>query len=594
MIYPRSLARGLLALPVALSLSLSFASSAYAQQQGPLKQATSSQGSSDEQEQGGVKETAVSKYYFQLEALNAGLGELPAGLDLETPRSAVESFVSLGKGGEYGKLAHAMDLRELPPEQQREQGEELARKLLQIIDRKVMIRWDDLADRPDGLNEFVSTKNPMAGEPRRSVRLEQLELDDRPVSIRLHRIKPGDAEPIWVFSRQTVGHIKPLHERYGPTKFEGWLPDGVKKTAFRGVQWWEVIAFPLFILLAFATGWATYKGVSVLTGRLEHERPSKLLKRARAPAALFVGVLVAKTLMQSFFTFSATINTFLRPLIIGALILGGLLVVVRIIDAFLDTLERQELGDKSIDDEENVDLRRRYTNIYAARRIILLLVGLIGVGIILVETDIFQALGISILATAGVASLILGLAAQEMLGDIISSLQIAIAKPVHIGDSVHYEGDWAYVEAVHYTFVVLRTWDLRRLIVPVKYFVSHPFENWSKKDPRMVRMVSLVLDHTADVDELREHWARIAKADEDVDGEDWIKTLVMEHGKEGMTVQFYCASKDPTTAWHTHCRLREQMLAYIRDERREWAVTRVLNVGEHGDDTATLSAAQEL
>ena len=556
-----------------------------------LTSKSSSKQGDEEEEEKEAREAArdstsdVSKYYFKIDELNEGLGDRPGKIDLETPQSALESFLQAARDDDYEAAAHVLDLRDIAPDEQRVEGAALANHLAQVIQRKVLIRWDDIVDRPDALNAFASPKNPIAGDVRRSLRLERLDLEGRPVSIRLHRLKPENAEPVWVFSRQTVGNVEALHELYGPSWIESWMPGALKRDAFLGIAWWEVIAFPLIFLLAIMAALGVYKSLSWVERKVEHKRWSDVVERACTPAALFVGVLLMQTLTQGVFTFSASINTFLRPLLIGVVILTGLLVVLRVIDTALAVLERREVGEQSIDDEENVDLRRRYTNIYAVRRITLVIVVVIGLGILLVETDILQTLGLSLLATAGVVSIVLGLAAQTILGNILSSLQIAIAKPIHIGDSVYYEGDWAYVEAIHYTYVELRTWDLRRLIVPVTYFVSNTFENWSKKDPHMIKPVAIVLDHCADVEQLRQYWEEIARQEEEVEDDEWIRTLVTDHDARGMTVKFYCSATDPTAAWRINCKLREKMLTYIQEHGAAWPLEREFQLSSLDQDS---------
>ena len=548
-------------------------------------------GADREEETSGEGSEGPSEYYFRIDRLNAGLGRAPGSLDRETPQASLESFLFAARGDRPERAAHVLDLSDLEPARQRARGAALADKLRQVIDRKVWIDWASVTDRPDGLNEYASTKSPVGGDPRRSVRLERLDLGDRTVSIRMNRVKPQGGEPVWVFSRQTVALVEPLYERYGPTPLERALPAALKRDAFDGVPWWELIALP-----AHRAALDRRR-----LGRLPRPRRAQRARarratrrgaraRARAPAALFVAAFAARRLAGEFLVFSASINTFLNPILIGLIILSAIFAIVRVIDAILDVLERREIGDQNIDDEQNTELRHRYTNLYAARRIAVFIAVIVGLGVILIQTNIFSALGISILASAGVLSIIIGLAAQTVLGNILSSLQIAIAKPINIGDSVNYEGDWAYVEAINYTFVELRTWDLRRLIVPVKYFVSNPFENWSKTEPRMVKPVVLRLDHDADVDALRKHWAEIARADEDVDGEDWIKTLVIGHDDEGISVRFYCSAKDPTTAWNMHCRLREKMLAYVSEREDYWPRERVVDLSE-GASAASAAAS---
>src|SRR5699024_1995730 len=163
--------------------------------------------------------------------------------------------------------------------------------------------------------------------------------------------------------------------------------------------------------------------------------------------------------------------------------------------------------------------------IYAVRRVLLLTIFIVGAGIMLTQLDLFSAIGISLLASAGVLTVILGIAAQPVLGNILSSLQIVLTKPINIGDAVEYEGRWAYVEAIFYTFVRLRTWDHRRLIVLVQYFLSRPFENYSTIERKMTWCFRLTLDPRADVEELRETDVEIARADDEAIDHEILKVL---------------------------------------------------------------------
>ena len=565
------------------------ATPAYAQPKPGLSSGSSSQ--QEGEASGSSSSSSPSEYYFKAEAFNQGLGERPEALDLETPHSALETFLIEADQGRFERAAHALDLREVPEGEQASRGARLAELLDELLERKVLINWTGITDRPDGLDEFGSTKSPVSGQPRRSYRLEMLDLDDRPVAIRMHRVKPKGGDPIWVFSRQTVEHIEELYERYGPTRLERALPPALKREAFWDLQWWELLALPLLLLCAMVVGWGTRKLVGRGAGSAPGGRLSEIIARAKTPLALFAAALVVKLFTSNVLTFSAAIDTFLDPLLTALVVFTALLAVVRIVDTLLEEWQRREVGDKKIDDEENSELRRRYTNIYAARRVAVLVLIVIGAALLLVQTDIFSALGISILASAGVASVVLGLAAQTFLGNVFSSLQIAIAKPVQLGDSVYYEGDWAYVEKIHYTYVVMRTWDLRRLVVPVKYFVSEPFENWTKTDPRMIKTVTLTLDHNTDVERLRQQWEKITREEEGVDGQDEVKTLVVGHNEAGMQVRFYCSAKDPTVAWRVHCMLRERILAYLRDTKSEWPRDRISVLGV--SDNEKLPSQQE-
>ena len=137
----------------------------------------------------------------------------------------------------------------------------------------------------------------------------------------------------------------------------------------------------------------------------------------------------------------------------------------------------------------NEESRKLLTYISVARRLITFLVIIIGGYIILSQFRSLEKLGISLLASAGVATVIIGVAAQSTLGNIIAGLQIAFTKPVRVGDTVIIDDDWGYVEDIKFTFMVVRTWDLRRLVVPLKYVISNTFENWSMTSSHQIRPI---------------------------------------------------------------------------------------------------------
>ncbi|WP_408635487.1 mechanosensitive ion channel domain-containing protein [Pontibaca salina] len=141
---------------------------------------------------------------------------------------------------------------------------------------------------------------------------------------------------------------------------------------------------------------------------------------------------------------------------------------------------------------------------------------------------------------------------------------------MRIGDSVLFEGHWAYVESIFYTFLRLRTWDERRIIVPVKYFVSQPFENWSVKDARVMKTITLFLDHRADVAVLRDVFLELAKQDEGVIDHESLAANVTEHMPHAQEVSFFAMSPDPSTGWTTAMRLREGLLDYVRTHHPDW------------------------
>lgn len=524
-----------------------------------------------------AQESGSSSEFFEIDALNSGLDEPGRAIDRSTPRAAVEGFKNAGNAMELDRAAHFLNLSDLPEEEQRRRGAELALKLYEVMQRKVWISWSALPDRPDGLDAYASDKDPMAGKPRRSIRLAILEPGKRPVDVTLERVKPSDGSEQWVFSSRTVSKIDSLYATFGPGRMEASLPDWAKEEAVRGIPWWQIVLLPFVLALSALAGWL----VHCLAGLLR--RPSNAeawvstaLERIRMPLALVAGAVVANILISSFLSFSGPINAVLSPLLVAFMIFALALGVLRIIDTILDFVSERYVSD--IDNEENSESRHLYTNISVARRIVILLALLIGVGILVVQLNLSQTLGVSLLASAGILTLIFGFAAREVLGNILASVQIAFAKPIRIGDAVFYEDRWGYIEEINYTYVLIRIWDERRLVVPVRYFISQPFENWSIRNARLIKTFELTLDHPTDIEKLREAFDGFVREDEDFDGEEDPLTLVTGQNELGIVVRFSSSAKDPTTAFYLNCRLREKVLAYIRDEGiKAYPVERQIN-----------------
>ncbi|MEJ8574044.1 mechanosensitive ion channel family protein [Microbaculum marinum] len=495
--------------------------------------------------------------YFDIDSLNAGLG--PAReIDRETPQAAVESFQYFASRDDFGNAAHLLNLSRLEPDRQRQDGPKLARQLKDIIERKVWIDWAELPDRPDGLDPAASSNDPLAGQPRRSLRLETIRLDGRPVPIRLERVKPAGGEPVWVFASQTVDNIAALHALYGPRAFERGLPDWSKRPALFGLPIWELLALPLIVLLALGAGVVVYRIATAVSRRFDRGIAGSVVSELALPAALIGAGMVLYWATKTLFVFSVAIDTFVTPTLLVLLFGGGLIVFVRIIDLIIDRTLGNDVAE--LEKPENADARAFQTNISAFRRVALVIALLVFVGIVLTRINFLAATGIALVGSAGLLTLVLAFAGRSALSNIMASLQIALSKAAAIGDSVLFDGQWSHVEKINFTYVQLKTWDNRRLVVPVTRFVSEPFENWTKRDPAITKLVELRLNHTADVDALRERFDAFVEESDDILDKKSAQVLVIGHDATGMLVGFYAAAPDPTTGWQMHCRLRETML----------------------------------
>lgn len=484
-----------------------------------------------------------------------------------TSRETVRNFVDLSSAGRFDAAAYFLNLSDLPEDQRAERGPALARQLAVVIERQLWIDWASLSGRPDAMKENSTSESALAGQPRRDIGLKLAQIDGQAYEIRLARYKAEEGEPQWLFTPQTVDNIPILYRAFGPAAFEAYIPDSLKKRA-GPLRFWEWILLPLLLMALFGLGWAVHSFVRWAGNRVKQPYLKQGLERSRVSLGFVAVAIAAQVMLEVGVSFSGAATTVLRPFLLIVMVAGIGITVLKVIDAILDRVTLRVIGE--IDDTRSIDERELYTSIYAVRRIVLLLMIGIAVIVVLSRLNLFESFGMSLLASAGVLTVLLGIAGQAVLGNILASLQIALAKPIRIGDSVLFEGDWAYVESIFYTFLRLRTWDERRIIVPVKYFVSQPFENWSVKDARVLNTITVFLDHRAEMEVLRDVFHNLAKQDEGVIDHDQLFAAVTDHTAEGQELSFYAMSPDPSTAWSTGMRLREQLLHHIREHHPDW------------------------
>ena len=531
-----------------------------------------------------------SKYWFEVDAINPQLGDAPGSLDRETPQATLESFLFLTKGGDYADAAHLLDLREVPENLRAEVAPELARRLKTVLERRVWVDWGELTDRPDGLSVAGGSDEPMAGEPRRSIRMAVVDLGGRPVPIRLNRLKPENGDPAWLFSRQTVENIDAMYRAHGPTAFERAMPSALRGDVFLGLQWWELIALPILLLAAFFGALLVYKVCAAIYER-SNGKAEALAGAVQLPFAIGTGAILAFLALEHVISFNGAVMLFLDPFVYALLILAGAILIVRVIDALLSLAIARNT--KDIDAPNADEERDFYTNVSGARRLITVIVLLFGVGFVLSQTNFLTNLGFASLAGASVLTLVLAFAGRAALSNVMASLQIAFSKPARIGDTLMFQGEWVTVKRIHFTYVELEVWDGRLLIVPVNEFVSEPFENLTKHDAELIRTVFLTLDHRADLDALRDELQAFVKDDERVVDPDEAKLVAYSQDRDGIRVRAQVNTVDPSTGWTLALELREHLLRKARELEAETGapmlpVERELKVGSQREGLANV------
>jgi small-conductance mechanosensitive channel len=517
---------------------------------------------------------------FEIEALNPGLPPLPEAVDRSTPQGAMESFLHYAAQDDFGLAAHMLDLSGLELADQENRGAELAAQLYTILDRKTVIPWDHLSDRPDGRLRGGES-DPGAGRARRSVIIDWLELGRRSVPIRINRVQPSGSEAAWVIARQSVDNIPALHQRYGPTDLERALPFWMRNTEVLGLYLWEAIFTPILLALAAFLAWITYMTVGKLTKLGDMRLTRSIIRALRWPLTIAVTTTFIGFGTSSVFVVSGILDTFIRPAVLIALVSAATLAMVLIIEEILEWIGDRYEGDLA--DPENAGLRSMATTISAVRKFVIVIAVITALGLILDSANTFETFGYSLLASAGALTILIGFAAREVLGNILASVQIALNRSARIGDLIIFEGMYCYVERIHFTYVQLRIWTGNRFVVPVSHFVKDAFQNWSIEEHHMLRLIEVTLAQTADVDALRRYFIETIETE---DGEETgpaseATALVRDQDVFGQKVLFALPTPNPSTGWEMECRMRERLLNKAREIQQETGRTMLPSADIH-------------
>ena len=248
-------------------------------------------------------------------------------------------------------------------------------------------------------------------------------------------------------------------------------------------------------------------------------------------------------------------------------ILGILLIItvswllIRGISVFEEIiLSRYDVGVKN-----NLKARKVHTQLKVIKRIATITVGIIALGTILMTFDRVRQLGTAILASAGVVGIVVGMAAQRTIATFIAGLQIAITQPIRVDDVVIVENEWGRIEEITLTYVVVRIWDLRRLIVPITYFIEKPFQNWTRVTADILGTVFVYVDHNVPVDSIREELQNILKKSEHWDGKVCV-LQVTNTSERTVELRALMSAEDASKAWNLRCEVREKLVDFIRSQ----------------------------
>ncbi|MBV5319965.1 MAG: mechanosensitive ion channel [Chlorobium phaeobacteroides] len=222
------------------------------------------------------------------------------------------------------------------------------------------------------------------------------------------------------------------------------------------------------------------------------------------------------------------------------------------------TLQRYPLNVR-----DNVSARKVATNVSLLRKILNVLLVVVAVSSVLMTFETVRQIGLSILASAGVAGVILGFAAQKSIATLIAGIQIALTQPIRVDDIVVVEKEGGRIEEISLTYVVVRLWDQRRLIVPITWFIDRPFENWTRSSAELLGTVFFYADYAIPIDILRQELERIVRSSSLWDGR-VVKMHVTNATEKVVEIRALISAANSSDSFELRCFVREQLIEFIR------------------------------
>ncbi len=329
------------------------------------------------------------------------------------------------------------------------------------------------------------------------------------------------------------------------------------------LQSWEAFARPVGILggaviLGLIGHFVLFRIAGSLARRTSTKLDESLVKHCRGPSRIVIPLLTVQLLLP-LLKVSPGIQTFVNQAFSILLILSVGWLIIRATNIVEDLI----FHEYRIDVADNLEARKIHTQIGVLKKVVIVIVAVLTLATVLMTFEKVRQLGTSILASAGIAGIIVGFAAQRSIATLVAGFQIAMTQPIRIDDVVIVEGEWGRIEEITLTYVVVRIWDLRRLIVPITYFLEKPFQNWTRVSADLLGTVFLYVDYTVPIQEVREELQRLVKESNRWDGKVCVlqATDATEHTLE---LRALVSAADSSRAWDLRCEVREKLLEFVQ------------------------------
>ena len=283
-----------------------------------------------------------------------------------------------------------------------------------------------------------------------------------------------------------------------------------------------------------------------------------LVRHLRRPARFIIPILAVSFLLP-LLTAPPRILIVLQQTVSLLLIISVAWLLIKLVYVLEDLV----LSQYSMDIKDNLEARRIHTQIQILKKVVIVVVGVLALAVALMTFEKVRQLGTTLLASAGIVGIIVGLAAQKSISTLFAGIQMAITQPIRIDDVVIVENEWGRIEEITLTYVVVRIWDLRRLIVPTTFFLEKPFQNWTRISADLLGTVFLYVDYTVPVEAVRAELKRILENSPLWDKQ--VCTLQVTNATERtVELRALMSAADSSRAWELRCDVREKLIGFIR------------------------------
>ena len=294
--------------------------------------------------------------------------------------------------------------------------------------------------------------------------------------------------------------------------------------------------------------------------KTDHKVGLKVMRLVSLPFVFLIALILGSMLLPATELLD---NVFFDPRIFVGILYT--IVIAWLIIGAIRGIKIYVLAKYDITTKNNLKARKIHTQLSMLERMLIAIVILIAIAIILMTIPTIRKVGVSLLASAGIAGIIVGFAAQKSIALILAGFQIALTQPIRLEDVVIVEEEWGWIEEITLTYVVVRIWDKRRLIVPITYFIEKPFQNWTRTSAEIMGTVFIHVDYGFPVDAMRNKLTEILESTKLWDGK--VNVLQVTNSNDRtLELRALVSAEDSPTAWDLRVLVREKLITFVQNE----------------------------